>query len=143
MAGGTSRHGNGLFAGRVLSWLLVALSACAFASAPDPTGVAGPDRRAVDAAFDEAFERYGLPGLAVGIVVDGEVVYTRTRGELEAGGGQRIDEDTLFKIASNTRAMTTGLLARLVDAGKLEWTDPVTKFLPDFRMFDPWVTREM
>src|SRR3546814_8199482 len=39
--------------------------------------------------------------------------------------------------------MTTGLLARLVDAGKLEWTDPVIKYLPDFRMFDPWVTREM
>src|SRR3546814_14582462 len=39
--------------------------------------------------------------------------------------------------------MTTGLLARLVDAGKLEWTDPVTRYLPDFRMFDPWVTREM
>src|SRR3546814_11556470 len=39
--------------------------------------------------------------------------------------------------------MTTGLLARLVDAGKLEWTDPVTRYLPDFRMFDPWVTREI
>src|SRR3546814_12181579 len=43
----------------------------------------------------------------------------------------------------NSKAMTTGLLARLVDAGKLEWTDPVIKYLPDFRMFDPWVTREM
>src|SRR3546814_10328965 len=43
----------------------------------------------------------------------------------------------------NSKAMTTGLLARLVDAGKLEWTDPVTRYLPDFRMFDPWVTREI
>lgn len=143
MAGGTSRHGNGLLAGRFLSWLLVALSACAFASAPDPTGVAGPDRRAVDAAFDEAFERYGLPGLAVGIVVDGEVVYTRTRGELEAGGGRAVDAGTLFKVASNTKSMTTALLARLVDQGRLQWDDPVVKYLPDFRMYDDWVTREM
>src|SRR3546814_11319970 len=84
-----------------------------------------------------------LPGLAVGIVEDGEVVYTRTAGELAAGSGEKIDVDTLFKIASNSKAMTTGLLARLVDAGKLEWTDPVTRYLPDFRMFDPWVTREI
>src|SRR3546814_1118775 len=87
--------------------------------------------------------RYHLPGLAVGIVEDGEVVYTRTAGELAAGSGEKIDVDTLFKIASNSKAMTTGLLARLVDAGKLEWTDPVTRYLPDFRMFDPWVTREI
>ena len=39
--------------------------------------------------------------------------------------------------------MTTGLLARLVDAGKLQWDDPVVKYLPQFRMSDPWITREM
>ncbi|HET9474982.1 MAG TPA: serine hydrolase, partial [Steroidobacteraceae bacterium] len=44
---------------------------------------------------------------------------------------------------SNTKAMTTGLLARLVDAGKLQWDDPVVKHLPQFRMSDPWITREM
>ncbi|HEY9541070.1 MAG TPA: serine hydrolase [Luteimonas sp.] len=105
---------------------------------------AGPvDTTAIDQAFDDTVARYHLPGLAVGIVEDGEVVYTRTAGELAAGSGEKIDVDTLFKIASNSKAMTTGLLARLVDAGKLEWTDPVIKYLPDFRMFDPWVTREM
>ncbi len=102
-----------------------------------------PDTAAIDRAFDDTVARYQLPGLAVGVVVDGEVVYTRTAGELEAGRGRRIDGDTLFKIASNTKAMTTGLLARLVDAGKLEWDDPVTQYLPDFQMHDPWVTREM
>ena len=94
-------------------------------------------------SFDETVSRYYLPGLAVGIVEDGKVVYTRTAGELAAGSGQKIDADTLFKIASNSKAMTTGTLARLVDAGKLKWDDPVTKYLPDFRMYDPWVTREM
>jgi CubicO group peptidase (beta-lactamase class C family) len=116
--------------------------ATASAAQPGP-GQPAVDTAAIDRAFDDTVARYHLPGLAVGIVEDGQVVYTRTSGELAAGGGGKIDADTLFKIASNSKAMTTGLLARLVDAGKLEWDDPVTKYLPDFRMFDPWVTREM
>jgi CubicO group peptidase (beta-lactamase class C family) len=101
------------------------------------------DKALVDRAVDDAMAHYHLPGLAVGIVEDGKVAYVRTAGELVAGSGRKIDADTLFKIASNTKAMTTGVLARLVDAGKLKWDDPVTKYLPDFQMHDPWVTREM
>jgi microsomal dipeptidase-like Zn-dependent dipeptidase/CubicO group peptidase (beta-lactamase class C family) len=96
-----------------------------------------------DAMFDATMARYRLPGLAVGVIENGKVVYTRTAGERIAGSGQKIDADTLFKIASNSKAMTTALLARLVDAGKLRWDDPVTKYLPSFRMHDAWVTREM
>ncbi len=114
--------------------LLLAVLLSPLAQAADP---------AVDAAFDDTMARYRLPGLAVGIVENGEVVYTRTAGELVAGDGQGIDSQTLFKIASNTKAMTTATLARLVDAGKLQWTDPVAKHLPEFRMHDPWVGREM
>ncbi|WP_203322254.1 serine hydrolase [Pseudoxanthomonas beigongshangi] len=101
------------------------------------------ERSRADAAFDETFKRYRLPGIAVGIIEDGEVVYQRTEGELAVGTGQHINPDTLFKIASNTKAMTATVLARLVDQGKLEWNDPVTKYLPQFRMNDPWVTRNM
>ena len=88
--------------------------------------------RSIDAAFDDVVARYRLPGLALGVVRDGKVIYTRTAGE-----------KTVFKIASNSKAMTTGVLARLVDAGKLRWEDPVTRHLPQFRMYDPWVTSEM
>lgn len=98
--------------------------------------------KSIDAAFEDVYTRYRLPGLALGVVRDGKVVYTRTAGETP-GSGQRIDSATLFKIASNSKAMTTGVLARLVDAGKLHWDDPVTRYLPQFRMSDPWVTREM
>ena len=87
--------------------------------------------------------RYHLPGIAVGVIENGKVVYTATRGETIAGSGTKIDADTLFKIASNSKAMTTALLGRLVDQGKLRWDDPVTKYLPQFRMNDPWVTRNM
>src|SRR5262249_8230367 len=97
----------------------------------------------VDAAFDEVMQRYRLPGLALGVVEDGRVVYTRTAGERIAGEGDRIDAQTLFKVASNTKSMTTATLARLVDAGKLRWDDPVVKWLPQFRMYDPWVGAQM
>lgn len=111
------------------------------AHAATPKGDAG--RAWFDDAVRQTFQRYDLPGLAVGVVVDGKVAYTKTLGELEVGKGRPVDADTLFKIASNSKAMTTGLLARLVDQGKLKWDDPVTKYLPQFRMHDPWVTQNM
>ncbi len=107
------------------------------------TTAAADSTKAFDAAFDAAMARYRLPGLAVGIVENGVVVYTRTAGELVAGEGRPVDSKTLFKIASNSKAMTAATLARLVDAGRLQWTDPVVEHLPQFRMHDPWVGREM
>lgn len=97
----------------------------------------------LDRAVDEAVARYRLPGLALGIVEAGEIAHVVTRGERVAGEGAPITRATLFKIASNSKAMTAAALARLVDAGKLAWTDPVTEHLPQFAMHDAWVTREM
>ncbi len=102
-----------------------------------------PNRAALDQIVDEVIARYDLPGIAVGVISDGETIYARTSGELIAGSGQRINANTLFKVASNGKAMTTGMLARLADAGKLQWNDPVVQHLPAFRMNDPWITREM
>ncbi|HEY5852099.1 MAG TPA: serine hydrolase [Lysobacter sp.] len=119
--------------------LLVAVAPVASAAAVGPVR----DSHDIDAVFDQVVARYRLPGLALGIVEDGKVVYTRTAGELVEGEGSKIDADTLFKVASNTKSMTTATLARLVDAGKLRWDDPVVRWLPDFRMYDPWVGRQM
>lgn len=102
-----------------------------------------PDSAAFDRELDAAIARYQLPGLAIGVVKDGEVIYRGTRGELEIGSGERINSASIFKIASNSKAMTAALLGRLVDQGKLRWDDPVTKYLPDFRMQQDWVTREI
>lgn len=96
-----------------------------------------------DRAVEDAITRYHLPGIAVGVIEDGKVVYTRTSGELEAGSGRPVTSRSLFKIASNSKAMTASVLARLVQAGKLRWEDPVVKYLPDFAMHDPWVSRHM
>jgi CubicO group peptidase (beta-lactamase class C family) len=99
--------------------------------------------KSIDAAFDDVYARYRLPGLALGVVRDGKIIYARAAGETIAGSGGHIDSRTLFKIASNSKAMTTGVLARLVDAGKLRWEDPVIRYLPQFRMHDSWVTGQM
>ena len=107
-----------------------------------PASAPNTDPRAdYDRVIDGVVSRYRLPGIAVGVIDDGKVVYTRTLGNLASG--KPMDAQTLFEIASNTKAMTSTLLARLVQQGKLRWDDPVTKFLPSFRMYDPWVTANM
>lgn len=116
----------------------IALAGC-FA----PTALADEKNAELDTIVDQAFARYRLPGIAVGVIEDGKIVYIGTRGELAAGSGQAVTSKTLFKIASNSKAMTASVLGRLVDAGKLRWEDPVIKYLPSFRMYDPWVTRNM
>lgn len=126
----------------------VAVIAAAAGCSPHSSGVSAPVTAAApkagfDGIFDDVMKRYQLPGLAVGIIQDGSIIYTRSAGELVAGSGQPVTNDTLFKIASNSKAMTTGVLARLVDAGKLRWEDPVIRYLPHFQMSDPWITREM
>ncbi|MCF7223132.1 serine hydrolase domain-containing protein [Marilutibacter chinensis] len=101
------------------------------------------DPAALDRIFDDSMMRFGLPGMAMGVIEDGEVVHVRTGGETAAGSDDPVTSATLFKIASNSKAMTAAVLARLVDAGKLRWDDPVTRHLPRFRMYEDWVTREM
>ena len=117
--------------------LLLALYAT-HAQASAPMAGSEPDYDSLVAAV---VAQYHLPGIAVGVIDNGKVVYTRTIGKRESG--KPIDTDTLFKIASNSKSMTATLLARLVEEGKLHWDDPVTKYLPSFRMYDPWVTANM
>jgi len=120
---------------RMAGLLLAAAALAPAASLPAPPSV--------DALVDQAVARYRLPGIAVGVIENGQVTYAGTRGELVVGEGRAVDADSLFKIASNTKAMTAAVLARLVQAGRLRWDDPVTKYLPSFRMYDPWVTRNL
>lgn len=124
--------------------LTVALAAVFFAQPVAATDTSEqPTRDAIARMVDEAFDRYRLPGLAVGVIEDGQVVAVETRGELAVGSGAPVTPDALFKIASNTKAMTGAVLARLVEQGRLRWDDPVVKHLPQFRMHDPWVTANM
>jgi CubicO group peptidase (beta-lactamase class C family)/D-alanyl-D-alanine dipeptidase len=101
------------------------------------------DLAALDRAVATVRGHYHVPGLAVGIVRDGEVVYSRSVGEAIAGSGIPVDDATIFKIASNSKAFTGALLGRLVDEGQLDWRDAVQTHRSGFAMSDPWVSREM
>src|SRR5947209_13449481 len=86
---------------------------------------------------------FDVPGLSVAIVKDGKVVLTKGYGVRKLGEPSSVDERTMFGIGSNTKAFTTAALAMLVDEGKISWDDPVYQRLPDFQMYDPYVSHEM
>jgi CubicO group peptidase (beta-lactamase class C family) len=86
---------------------------------------------------------YQVPGLAISIVEDGKPVLARGYGVRKLGSPDKVDADTIFPTGSTGKAITSAALAVLVDEGKLRWDDPVIDHMPWFRMYDPWVTREM
>jgi CubicO group peptidase (beta-lactamase class C family) len=98
--------------------------------------------RDLDTEVARALRLFQVPGLAIAVVKDGQVLLARGYGVRRTGDTTRVDANTLFQIASNTKAFTTALLAQLVDSGRIAWDDPVTKYLPWFQLSDPWVTRE-
>jgi CubicO group peptidase (beta-lactamase class C family) len=83
------------------------------------------------------------PGLAIAIVENGRITFARGFGVRRLGEISPVDASTIFQIGSTSKAFTAAALAQLVDEGKLRWDDRVIDHLPDFRMYDPWVTREI
>lgn len=102
---------------------------------------------ALPADFDQyvagVMADHGVPGLAIAIVKDGQVVLTKGYGVRELGKPAPVDAHTLFGIASNTKAFTATALALLVEEGKLRWDEPVISYLPWFRLSDSWVTAQL
>ncbi|MGO9303828.1 MAG: serine hydrolase domain-containing protein, partial [Candidatus Korobacteraceae bacterium] len=85
----------------------------------------------------------GVPGVALGLVQDGKVIFADGFGVKELGGTEKPDGDTLFMVASNTKAMTTLLLAKLVDEHRMTWQTPVTTLMPSFRLGNAETTRSV
>ncbi len=126
--------------------LFAAPPAMADAAVPATTAATQPaalDPAALDAWVEQVRERFEVPGIAIAVVKDGEVVLERGWGVRELGQPARVDEHTLFAIASNTKAFTAASLAMLADEGKLSLDDRVVDHLPWFRMSDPYVTGQM
>lgn len=97
----------------------------------------------IDARIEAIRQSSGTPGMAVAIVENGKVVLAKGYGERRLGAPAKVDADTIFMIGSTGKALTAAALATLVDAGKIGWDDKVIDHIPDFQMFDAWVTREM
>lgn len=94
----------------------------------------------VDELVERTLKTFNVPGIAVGIIKDGKLVHAKGYGVRSLNTKQRVDEHTLFGIASNTKAFTAAALGILVDEGKLTWDDKVTTHIPEFKMYDPYVT---
>ena len=90
-----------------------------------------------------AMQEWKIPGLAVAIVKDDDIVLAQGFGVCEANMTDPVDEHTIFAIGSNTKAFTATAIGLLVQERKLSWDDRVTKYLPGFQFFDPYVTREI
>ena len=92
---------------------------------------------------EKAMAELGIPGAAVALVDQGKVVFEGGFGVRELGKPKKVDADTQFAIASNTKGMATLLLAELVDEGKLGWDTPVTKVYPGFKLGDADTTSKV
>ncbi len=103
-----------------------------------------PDRIETLRSFVEAsMKKFDVPGAGFALIDQGKVVYEGGIGVKEEGKAERVDANTLFMAASNTKGMTTLLLAKLVDEKKLQWDEPVTKVYPEFKLADAQVTKEI
>ena len=125
----------------LLAATFIALAGGAF-SDPAAAQRAAPPRD-FDAYVARVLDTFEVPGAAVAIVKDGQVVLARGYGVRELGRTERVDAHTTFGIASNTKAFTATALGMLVEDGLIAWDDPVVDHLPWFRLSDPFVTAEM
>lgn len=96
-----------------------------------------------DTWVEESRKDWNIPGMIVGIVKDGKVLYARGFGEKQLGSGEMVDDNTIFSIASVSKNMTAAALAILVDREEIHWDDPIIKHIPWFQFKDPWITREV
>jgi CubicO group peptidase (beta-lactamase class C family) len=102
----------------------------------------------MDAYVTKALNEWNIPGAAVGIVKNGKVVLLKGYGVRETGKQEKVDENTLFMIGSNTKAFTATALAILEgETGtslkeKFSLNDKVQKWMPEFKLYDPWVAKE-
>jgi CubicO group peptidase (beta-lactamase class C family) len=102
-----------------------------------------PELEGLDGFIAENLEKWQVPGVAVAIVRDGEVVLCEGYGTCNVEKEQKMNADTLLAIGSSSKAFTTMALGILVDDGKLDWDKPVREYLPTFRLQDPFASERM
>lgn len=96
----------------------------------------------IDSLAELALKTFDVPGIAVAVIKDGKVVHAKGYGVQSLSTRKKVDEHTLFGIASNTKAFTSAALGILIDEGKLKWDSKVIDFIPEFRLYNPYVTEE-
>jgi CubicO group peptidase (beta-lactamase class C family) len=131
----------------ILAAVLLGMRPLPAQTRPAPAPTRAPARPAKPAEFDayvaRAVRDWRAPGLAIAVVKDDSVVFAKGYGVRDVGAPTPVDAHTRFAIGSTTKAMTALALAMLVDEGKVRWDDPVIDHLPGFRLYDPYVTRDL
>lgn len=95
----------------------------------------------IDRLVEDAMEKFAVAGVAVGVVKDGEIIHAKGYGVKSVDNGLPVDEHTSFAIASNSKAFTSAALAILVEEGLLNWQDRVVDHIPEFKMYNDYVTQ--
>ena len=93
--------------------------------------------------INQVQQQWQIPGMAVSLVKNGEMFYSKGFGTKELGKNASIDGNTVFQVGSVSKSFTAAVIASLVDEGKLSWQDTVKNILPDFRMYDRWVEENL
>ncbi|MDZ7606434.1 MAG: serine hydrolase [Cyclobacteriaceae bacterium] len=104
--------------------------------------IAQPDIRDIENYIEKARKDWDIPGMSVAIVYKGKVASNRGYGTIEIGKEEKVDENSLFAIASNTKAFTATALGMLRDEGKLHFNDRVQRYVPQFRLYDNYTSAE-
>ncbi|MBL8267504.1 serine hydrolase [Steroidobacter sp.] len=120
------------------------LKALIFAACASHTSVAltAPSEQQITAYAEHALSQWQAPGMSIAVVKDGQAVYVGGVGVREQGKPERMDADTLFTIASVSKAFTGMSAAMAVERGQIVWDQPIIQTLPSFRLYDPYVTAE-
>jgi len=122
--------------------LLVAVLLTIYACAPR-LGAQGQQLEHFNVYVEGVIAEWKIPGLALAVLKDGQVIHKRGYGLRDQRSTDPVDAETVFAIASNTKAFTALALGRLVQEGKINWDDSVLKYLPDFQLYDPVATRKI
>jgi CubicO group peptidase (beta-lactamase class C family) len=126
------------------AFALILLAACpARSDEADPAAAMKKSLEGFDSVIDKAIKDFKVPGLAIAVVKDGQVIYARGFGQRDVEKKQPVTPGTLFAIGSCTKAFTTFVMGTLVDEGKLEWDIPARTYLPGLRMNDPIATESI
>ncbi len=120
----------------LLAILAICLSSSALVAQQKPP--ANPSQKERLATLEKLMEeqrvQHKIPGMALAVVIDGKVVLAKGFGLRDMESKKPVEADTIFAIGSSTKAFTGALIAGLVDEGKMDWDDPVTKFMPEFKL---------
>ena len=98
--------------------------------------------KAIDSLVERTMTAFNVPGIAVAVIKDGKIVHSKGYGVRSLQTMQKMDENTLFGIASNSKAFTAASLGLLVDEGKIKWDDKVRDYIPEFKLYNPYVSEE-